>query len=66
MVDEKELDRLRQIEKLAWEVVKPASLEAHEDALAALHEALLNKNAFVLQDVRRGAVTLRIEEEPPK
>jgi hypothetical protein len=60
MIDERELARLRQIEKLAWEVVKPASPGEHQAALAALHEALLNKGAFMQRDARRGAVTLRI------
>lgn len=62
MIDERELARLRRIEKLAWEAIKPASVEAHQTALAALHEALLNKDAFVQRDYRRGAVTLRIVE----
>jgi hypothetical protein len=66
MADDKELKRLRKIEKLAWEAVKPASPKAHQIALAVLHEALLNKDAFVFKDVRRGAVTLRIIEEPTK
>ena len=62
MVDERELGRLRQIEKLAWEVIKPASPQTHHAALEALHEALLNKDAFAQRDIRRGAVTLRIIE----
>ena len=60
MIDETELGRLRLIEKLAWEVVKPALPQEHQKALMALHEVLLNRGAFKQADVRRGAVTMRI------
>jgi hypothetical protein len=60
MIDETELGRLRQIEKLAWEVVKPALPQEHQEALTALHEALLNENGFRQGDVRRRAITMRI------
>jgi hypothetical protein len=62
MAKDRELERLKLIEKLAWEVVKPGSPDEHQAALVALHEALLNKDSFTDRDVRRGAVTLRIIE----
>lgn len=59
---ELELERLRKIEKLAWDAVKKTSPQLHEAALAALKAALAENASLTAQELRKGAVTLRIIE----
>ena len=61
-MSDNELERLRKIERLAREVVKPNTSQAHQAALEALREAILEINALSQQELRRGAVTMRIIE----
>ncbi len=62
-MDPRELERLRKIEKLAWEVIKPKSERAHEAAMDALRRELLKGHPLAAKDLRRGAVTVRIVEK---
>ena len=59
-ISESELERLRQIEKLAREAVRPNPPEKHREALTALREFLARQESYSEQDVRRGAVTQQI------
>jgi hypothetical protein len=60
---ESELERLKRIEKLAWEAVKPNPPKVHQQALSALRDALMEGSSLPGQDVRRSAVTQRIIEK---
>jgi hypothetical protein len=55
-----ELERLRRIEQLAREAVKPNPPEKHHEALAALRKALTDADPPSDRDVSRGAVTQQI------
>jgi hypothetical protein len=63
MTKESEFRRLKRIERLAWEAVKPNPPKAHQEALAALREALMEGANKTGQDLRRSAVTQRIIEK---
>ncbi len=60
---ESELERLKRIEKLAWEAVKPNPPKVHQQALCALRDALMEGSPPPGQDLRRSAVTQRIIEK---
>ncbi|MBN1653928.1 MAG: hypothetical protein JXA30_09145 [Deltaproteobacteria bacterium] len=60
---ESELERLKRIENLAWEAVKPNPPKVHQQALAALRDALMEGSCRNGQDLRRSAVTQRIIEK---
>jgi hypothetical protein len=63
MMKESELKRLKRIERLAWEAVKPNPPKVHQEAMAALREALMEDSSIPGRDLRRSAVTQRIIEK---
>jgi hypothetical protein len=63
MTKESEFKRLKKIERLAWEAVKPNPPKVHQEAMAALREALMEDANKPNQDLRRSAVTQRIIEK---